>query len=227
MAIAAARAVEKELITGERMSRERFLRVWEQLPDLKFAELIDGTVFVASPVAAEHGFADSYMQGWLMVYAARTPGCRSGSNMTWLMKESAPQPDCCLTVAPIKLGGKQHNIAVGAPQLVVEITFSTRSHDYGPKRALYQRAGVKEYLTVDGLTETVVWRRLVGGSYRALLPDDKGVVRSVEFPGLWLSTKALWDERGSSELLQVLEEGLRSPEHAAFVRRLERAKLKR
>jgi len=31
-----------ELITGERMTVEEFLRCWEELPDLKNAELIDG-----------------------------------------------------------------------------------------------------------------------------------------------------------------------------------------
>jgi hypothetical protein len=44
-----------ELVTGERLTREEFLRRWEELPDLKNAELIDGVVHVPSPVSRDHG----------------------------------------------------------------------------------------------------------------------------------------------------------------------------
>ena len=206
------------------MAREQFLRIWDGLPDLKRAELIDGTVFVASPVSAGHGFTDFVTQGWLMSYAARTPGCRGGANMTWLMLESAPQPDCCLTSQPVRLGGKHNNLAVGAPELIIEVTWSSHSHDYGPKRALYQRAGVKEYLTIDEFDCKVVWRRLVAGSYRNIAPGPDGIIKSAAFPGLWLDPAALWDEEhGATRILNVLDQGLLSPEHAAFVKRRARA----
>jgi len=61
------------LVNGLRMEREEFLRQWRQIPSLKNAELIDGTVYVASPVSAEHARYDALVQGWLFFYAANTP----------------------------------------------------------------------------------------------------------------------------------------------------------
>ncbi len=44
-----------ELHNGDRMSRAEFLRRWEQIPELKQAELIKGVVYLASPVSTAHG----------------------------------------------------------------------------------------------------------------------------------------------------------------------------
>lgn len=42
---------------GDRMGREEFISRWERMPELKFAELIDGVVYVPSPVSIPHGSA--------------------------------------------------------------------------------------------------------------------------------------------------------------------------
>ena len=43
------------LITGEKMSKAEFLCRWEALPEVKLAELIEGVVFVPSPVSSGSG----------------------------------------------------------------------------------------------------------------------------------------------------------------------------
>jgi Uma2 family endonuclease len=53
------------LVTGERLTVEEFLRRWEELPDLKNAELIDGVVDVSSPVRREHSRLDTRIIWWL------------------------------------------------------------------------------------------------------------------------------------------------------------------
>ena len=53
------------LVTGERLTVEEFLRRWEDLPDLKNAELIDGVVYVPSPVSLDHGTFDFLIHWWL------------------------------------------------------------------------------------------------------------------------------------------------------------------
>jgi Uma2 family endonuclease len=88
------------LVTGERLTVEEFLRRWEELPDLKHAELIDGVVYVPSPVSLAHGSLDFRIIWWLGHYAQATPGCKGGSNSTWLMSGSAPQPDVYLRILP-------------------------------------------------------------------------------------------------------------------------------
>src|ERR1700681_3130229 len=127
---------------GDRMSREECLERWERMPELKNAELIDGVVYMPSPVSLLHGRFDSRFHLMLSYYAARTRGCESVVNTTWLMLESAPQPDVALYIRP-EYGGSMEvrdNLASGTPELATEVTRSTRSYDLGPKLALYQRA---------------------------------------------------------------------------------------
>jgi hypothetical protein len=54
--------------------------------------------------------------------------------------------------------------------------------------------------------------------------DEDGVIRIRCFPGLWIDEVALRNK--DRRLLQVLEEGLASPEHTRFVRRLAQARTK-
>ena len=67
------------------------------------------------------------------------------------MLGSAPQPDLTLSLKPeyggkVKIGPRE--LATGLPELVVEVCRSSRSYDLGPKLALYERAGVPEYLAI-------------------------------------------------------------------------------
>src|SRR5437773_1096358 len=50
---ASSGAGEPLLEQGDRLSREEFERRYERMPQLKKAELIEGTVFMASPLPAE------------------------------------------------------------------------------------------------------------------------------------------------------------------------------
>ena len=50
---------------GERLSVDEFLDLWERMPNLKFAELIDGVVYMPSPLSFEHGRRDGQLQGLL------------------------------------------------------------------------------------------------------------------------------------------------------------------
>ena len=131
------------LVTGERLTVEEFLRRWEDLPDLKSAELIDGVVYVPSPVSLEHGRLDSRIILWLAYYAQATTGCDSGNNSTWLMAGSAAQPDAYLRILPSHGGqsGSEGSFGAGAPELAIEICVTSSEVDFGPKLALYQRAG--------------------------------------------------------------------------------------
>lgn len=57
------------------------------------------------------------------------------------------------------------------------------------------------------------------GEYRLLPVNKDGIIRSQVFPGLWLASALLTGEL--PEVLGVLQQGLSSPEHAAFVKRLD------
>jgi Uma2 family endonuclease len=200
------------------MDREEFIRRWNALPDLKKAELIEGTVFVPSPLGDRHSDFHTLLTFWLRAYANLTPGVKAGNNATYYMLESSPQPDGFLRVRE-EFGGSSRvvkNFLHGAPELAVEIRESSTDYDYGPKLALYQRAGVQEYITLDTFHRWFVWRVLVEGSYRQLELDEDGTFRSRAFPGLWLSPEHFWADDGEAMRLLV-EQGVASPEHAAFV----------
>ncbi|MDQ2945200.1 MAG: Uma2 family endonuclease [Acidobacteriota bacterium] len=206
---------------GDRLSREEFLELWEQMPRMKFAELIDGTVYMPSPLSLDHGGRDGQVQLLFGIYAARTRVCKLATNCTWLVLESAPQPDAALWLLP-RYGGRTtvvDGLASGAPELIAEICHSSRSYDLGPKLSLYQRAEVPEYIAFLIKERRIEWRILEQGSYRVQNPDHQGILRSRIFPGLWLDENAYWED-DSARMLEVLEAGLRSEEHAEFLRRL-------
>ena len=217
------RTLVPQLLPGQRLTRDEFLCRWEALPELKNAELIDGIVYMSSPVSNRHSTFDFLIHGWLFGYVAATRGCQAGSNGTWLMAESAPQPDSHLRILP-EHGGQskiEGNYCAGAPELIVEVCASSATHDFGPKLALYQRAGVREYITLSLEPKEVVWRELAGGGYVPLAPGNDGTLRSRVFPGLWLDPEALL-AGDAARMLERLRVGLESSEHAEFIASLKR-----
>jgi hypothetical protein len=66
------------------------------------------------------------------------------------------------------------------------------------------------------LDQEIDWFVLQAGQYQRLPGDTSGVYRSSVFPGLWLDTAALL--RGDlATVLALVQQGVKSPEHAAFV----------
>ena len=73
--------------------------------------------------------------------------------------------------------------------------------------------GSQPWRVEDG---TIDWFVLRGGQYEQLPVGPDGVVRSEVFPGLWLDVQALL-AADLPRMLSVLQQGIDSPEHAAFV----------
>jgi Uma2 family endonuclease len=206
---------------GDRLRAREFLGRWDAMPELKHAELIDGIVFMASPVRHGHGDFHSRLDFWLGFYSDSTPGCRAGADATAILGDrDVPQPDIALRVLP-EYGGQTRTsgeYVEGPPELVVEVSGSSTSRDLGIKLDLYRRSGVREYITIILKSRQVIWRELFGGRYKEIEPSEDGLLRSRVFPGLWLDPEAVWDFDRS--LRPALEKGLESPEHAEFVREL-------
>ena len=198
------------------------MRRWEEIPDLKHAELIDGIVYMASPVGRGHYTFQSFLNGWLDFYATVTPGCWPGTEGTWLMDENqVPQPDIVLFILPEYGGqsGVEGLYSSGAPELIVEVAVSSRSRDFGAKKRLYERAGVREYLIAVPLRKEISCFERIQSGFQPIELGSDGIFRSRCFPGLWLDTKALWDlDRPRRNA--CLEKGLATPEHAEFVAEL-------
>jgi Uma2 family endonuclease len=204
---------------GDRLTSDEFMRRWEAMPDVKHAELIDGIVYMSSPVSRKHSDFDAPLTGWLANYVAATPGCRVGSEGTWLMGErNVPQPDNTLRILP-EYGGQSRDegeYSAGAPELIVEVAVSSRARDLGVKLKLYERMGVREYLIAVVAKRQFLWNELTANGYQAVEPDADGIFRSRCFPGLWLDPAALWGI-DLAALFAVLQQGLATCEHAAFM----------
>ena len=208
------------LLDGERLTRDEFMRRWEAMPDLKHAELLDGVVHMPSPVSFRHNFVQPRIIMWLGQYADATPGCQVGSEGTWLMgTDAVPQPDVTLRLVTGGSSRIEKIYLAGAPELVIEVAWSSSARDLGVKSDLYRRHGVREYLVILAQENDVLWREVVKGRYRKIAPDAKGVLGSSIFPGLCLDPAALWNEDWT-RLRACLDAGLATTRHKAFVRRL-------
>lgn len=220
MAIITERQVAP-LRAGDNLTREEFLRRWEADPSIKLAELIGGIVYMPSPVSVEHGGSDSDVGTWLGLYHAFTPGTDSERNTTSFLVGDTPQPDLNLRLLPEYGGGSwvEDHYLHGVPELVAEVCASSASYDLHQKYQLYESAGIPEYLAVVVYEQEIRWHVFVAGRYELLHADTDGVWRSRVFPGLWLDGNALLSGN-LRQVLDRLQDGLRSPEHERFVTQL-------
>lgn len=212
------------LENGDRLTRHEFERRYEAMPYLKKAELIEGVVYVASPLRFEpHAEPHGQIITWLGVYHAATLGVRLGDNATVrLDMDNEPKPDGLMRLNE-SIGGQSRlsndGYVEGAPELIIEVAASSASYDLHDKLRVYRRNGVQEYLVWQIYEQRLDWFRLREGEYVPLQPDSAGVVRSEVFPGLWLAVSALL-AGNLAEVLAVLQSGLATAEHAAFVEQL-------
>jgi Uma2 family endonuclease len=210
------------LENGDHLDQKTFHERYEAMPEDTRAELIGGIVFMSSPSKRPHGRMHVCAAHWLVEYEYATPGVETFDDATNILgEESEPQPDLCLLIAPDH-GGQtraEDDYIVGAPELIVEIASSTESVDLHAKRRDYEQAGVREYAVVVLRQARLIWFVRRGGQFEELLPGDDGVIRSETFPGLWLDPSALL-RRDGARIREVLQQGLSSAEHAAFVARL-------
>jgi Uma2 family endonuclease len=221
----AAAAAPPPLNNGDHLDRKTFHELYEQCPPGFKAELIGGVVYVASPTKFEHSRPHTWLAVWLGNYALGTPGVGPLIEATHLLNDdNEPQPDAVLRIFE-ENGGQStetpDGYIAGPPELVVEVAHTSAAIDLHKKLREYERAGVKEYVVAlaDPLVREVRWFVRGRKGFSPFRPGADGVYRSPTFPGLWLVAEKLFD-RTPHGLMTVLNAGLASPEHAAFVAKL-------
>jgi Uma2 family endonuclease len=182
------------LESGDHLSRTEFHHRYCAREDLKKAELVEGVVYVASPVSPFHSEPHGDVVGWLFTYRVQHPDVQLNVDSTVLLDaDNEVQPDACLWRSE---PGGPHLTADGrfidgAPQLVVEVAASSASYELHQKFEAYRRNGVLEYLVWQVLDEQFNWFRLENGAYMRVEPDTRGVIESSVFPGLRLNVAKL------------------------------------
>jgi Uma2 family endonuclease len=180
------------LENGDRLNRLDFERRYTA-SNIKKAELIEGIVYVASPLRfTPHAEPHGRIIGWLIAYQAMASGLKVGIEPTVrLDADNEPQPDAVL----FRLGGNaqidEDGYITGAPELIVEIAASTVSYDLHAKKRAYECNGVNEYIVWRTLEQAIDWFVLENGQYVRLAPDTAGIIHSRQFEGLRLNVSAI------------------------------------
>jgi Uma2 family endonuclease len=206
------------LHNGDSLSRAEFERIYKAHPQIKKAELIEGVVYMSSPLYADHAESHSDIDGWLAVYRSTTPGIRVMNNLSVrLDADNEVQPDVAVFIDP------QRSIPVSTfvdaiPALVVEIASSSAAYDLHQKLHVYRRNGVQEYLVLLVHEQETRWCRWHEGTYIQLHPDDDGILRSQILPGLWFHSERFW-QGDLAGLFAILQQGIASADHQAFIQR--------
>jgi Uma2 family endonuclease len=229
------------LRNGDRLTVEEFRRRYEASPHITKAELIRGVVYVVSSVGLNgregmtspvnhlsHGRPHLLLSAWLGHYYLMTPGTDAGDNSSLRLPQvrSEPQPDLFLRIHPDhggQSGTDAEGYVEGAPELIAEVAASSASYDLHDKLELYRGQGVREYIVWRTEDRQIDWFTL--GRRREYVPlaaDAGGILKSRAFPGLWLDPAALLTEDRVT-ILAVVQRGLASPEHEAFVAKLRKA----
>jgi hypothetical protein len=136
--------------------------------------------------------------------------------------KSEAQPDALLRIVAAGAGRTtaDRRFVHGVPELLVEVSHTSRFTDLGPKFEDYERVGVLEYVVRSIEPDEVYWFVLRNGRFVDLTPGSDGIYRSEIFPGLWLDPTALL-ARDIRTLQAVVDRGCATPEHALFLARLD------
>lgn len=195
------------------------------MPDVKKAELVNGVVHIPSPVSIDaHGEQHFHFMGWLFTYRAHTPGVQGGDNATLKLPigMNQPQADACLRIKP-EYGGQssmKDGYVLGGVELAGEISASTVSFDLNEKLAAYEANSVLEYVVWRVEDSEIDWFFLKAGVYHPMPLTKHGIYKSKVFPGLWLDSRAMIDG-DLLKVLEVVQQGIASPEHQRFVKKLQ------
>jgi Uma2 family endonuclease len=203
------------LENGDRLSRYEFERRYTAMPYQKAginkAELIEGIVYMASPLRIRsHAQPHSQIMTWLGLYQSNTPTLMMGIEPTVRLDlDNEFQPHAVMFIPGRGASITDDDYIVGAPELVIEIAASTVSIDLHEKKAAYRRNGVQEYIVLRTLDREIDWFSLQDGEYIRLEIDEKGVIKSRIFTGLWLAVESMLS--GSmADVLAILQMGLNS-----------------
>ena len=177
----------------ELLAAEEFL---EWLEPGTVADLIDGAIFMHSPVSIRHARLLNFLDFLLRSYLERHPLGELFREVVAvrLSSENVFQPDLAFLRAE-RRNAIRDNYIDGAPDLVVEVLSPrTAARDTGPKFAAYERHGVTEYWVLDPQTLAHRFYRRAGDE---LVEYAQGAakIESRAVPGFFVMREWLDPER--------------------------------
>ncbi len=202
------KTLKPRLQSGDHLTRDQFERIYHLHPEIKKAELIEGVVFVASPVYLPHSYFHGRITTWAGVYEGLTPIVMFADNLSVRLDlDNEVQPDVALWYIDGQATAPENTYLEGAPDLVIEVAASTAQYDLHSKKNVYRRrTGVREYVVLIVNEKRTEWSVAQEGKFVEVVPEND-VYKSQVFPGLWFDSAAFWRE-DTKQLLAVLQQGM-------------------
>ncbi|MCL2762002.1 MAG: Uma2 family endonuclease [Treponema sp.] len=105
-------------------------------------------------------------------------------------KKTLVQPDIFIVCNCSKLHNNRYN---GAPQFIIEILSSNRSHGMVTKLNLYKQAGVTEYWIIDPEDHIIIALELIAREYFHRAYSGKSTVSLASVPGCAVDFKKVFE----------------------------------
>ena len=182
---------------------------YAKTPEGERYELIDGELIMAAAPNMAHQRVGMRLGGefYIFVMDGDLGEVYVAPTDVYLTDTDVVQPDILFLSKERSYIRTGKNIR-GAPDLVVEILSpSTSSRDWGYKKDLYARHGVKEFWLVDPYAKQVIVMLLKDGSYEIVgVYREDDTLRSPTLEGFELDLSRVFDEVFEEILADVLEE---------------------
>src|SRR5437899_139118 len=140
-----------------------FSEFYRLVPDGQKADLLDGVIYMASPDNDRSNDLNSFLDGLVRMYndAERLGGRVFINRFAFrLTRYRAPEPDVGY-VRKARLHLITRREMRGSPDVAVEVVSrDSRSRDYGLKKRIYEKAGVREYWIIDPIKKRAEFHRL-------------------------------------------------------------------
>ena len=182
---------------------------YAKTPEGERYELIDGELIMAAAPNMAHQNAQSIIGGefYVLVRDRNLGWVYFSPTDVYLSDTDVVQPDL-LFISRARSRIRTGKNIRGAPDLVVEILSpSTSANDWGYKRDLYAKHGVREFWLVDPYAKQVIVMLLKDGSYEIVgVYREDDTLRSPTLEGFELDLGRVFDDVFDEILADVLEE---------------------
>jgi Uma2 family endonuclease len=192
----ATQTVALPLVKGERY-RMTFDEFMEFVPSWVHAEWVDGEVYVLIATDERHARILGFLYALLYAYLERFDlgEVFFPTYATYLRPgRSWREPDIFVVLAEHRDRVTNKGVQ-GPPDVIIEaVSPDDPKRDLVEKFDDYDKAGVPEYLAVDGREdheELYFWAR-VDGRLQRVEPDAQGRYHSRVLPGFWIDPRWLW-----------------------------------
>ena len=182
---------------------------YAKTPEGERYELIDGELIMAAAPNMAHQNAQSIIGGefYVLVRDRNLGWVYFSPTDVYLSDTDVVQPDL-LFISKARSRIRTGKNIRGAPDLVVEILSpSTSANDWGYKRDLYAKHGVREFWIVDPYAKKIIVMLLKDGNYEIVgVYREDDTLRSPTLEGFELDLGRVFDDVFDEILADVLEE---------------------